>query len=762
MTATLDGACRSLPASDRTADNQRRERRARFGWPLATCLLVALLAQLPPLVGAADFYYVGDSSAQYLPTFYHLGQRLLDGHWPLLFDPGMWIGGNIAGAAVYGTWNPLNNLNFLLVAGLSDLTLAALLVKTELLTLLALGVYLVCREYGAARWAASVLGVALPFSGFVLYYQAATWVNGLIGLVWVPLVWWSARRMAYGRCNAVWVFGLGALSVTAGHPYGVLGTAVVLISLVIEQAVRPRHAGWRPVRQLLVVGTAIAALLPLVYLPLLGIADLGSRADAEILNNGHMAPGLGDVLNLSTPTFLPFFWGFGPEYQTVPTTYFAWFVVPVAAWLNWRHLLQRGRQLVGVYIVIGFFAVLALGPAALWMFRWPARFLPYAFLGLAVLTAVLLSQGFRTDRATRRAGITTGLIVAGAYLAWSDQPDLLGAHLLGAALVGTLVAAAVTVWRRRAGRGALVAAVLQTGTAAVLVLQLALFPVNENAPAYNFPSSVAALRTNPTGSYEGTVFQVAQLGEVSNMAPQGAWEHLLFGNLYQVAGVESVNAYAVMGFKRFEDKLCMDFRGGTCAKAYAELFEPVGGNGPRLADAMKLETIVVQRALIANPQVYPGWKIAERNSTVTVLERTTPVPWPGGRVSAADPDIRVISNSTIDERTERLRFRHTGSGTGRIWFSRLAWPGYTATVDGQQLTVRSGPAGLLLVEIPPDIEGGTMVVRWTPPGYHCGLAALALGALTALSLGALQLRRRVRAPLNPGSGARPNLPQSLR
>jgi hypothetical protein len=108
------------------------------------------MAQLPTIHNAL-FYVADDSAAQFIPTWYHLGELLRSGRFPLL-EPSMWAGGNIAAEALFGIWNPVLLGNMALVSTIPDPLVAADLVKTEFLTILALGVYGVAREYHVGRW----------------------------------------------------------------------------------------------------------------------------------------------------------------------------------------------------------------------------------------------------------------------------------------------------------------------------------------------------------------------------------------------------------------------------------------------------------------------------------------------------------------------------------------------------------------------------------------------------------------------------------
>lgn len=671
-------------------------------------MAVALLAQLPFLRNRL-FYAWDDSAAQFLPTWHYLGERLAAGDWPHPLSVDNWMGGNFAAEALFGQWNPVNLVNYLLVSRFDDLALAALLVKTEFLVLLALGVYSLCREYDAGRGPAAAIAVALPFAGFTLYYDSASWVAGLMAFTWIPFTWRAARRAARGVGSPFWAFLFGALAVTTGNPYGLLGVCVVLMALLIESWVtRDRIALVR----LVVVGGLIALVVPLVYLPLLGASGVGERAGQGFASDGLLMPALSDFLNPSMPSHLPMIKTFAnPQRLSVPGMYFAWFIVPLLPWLDWGVLRRKWRELLAVLVVLATYLLLAIGPSNMWMFRFPLRHVEVVYLAVGVLFAVLLTAGLRTDRVKARVLATAGVIAFSAYLSFAAGPWEWRRHVVSVALLAVGTALAVRLARRRE-----LSVVLVAGVAVALALQTTWFPKNLDVAEHTFPRSVAELRAQH--DHEGTTFPVGTV---------------VVGNNNLLLGSPTIGSYTGMGYRSFRKATCLTYLGTTCPESFGKLFAPTELAGRPLADLIRVETVVVGRAQVDNPAVPSGWHITERNDQVTVLRRDQPLPWPDGRVSWTD--VRVTADSSTD-RHEVVRF--TGSGT--LAFARLNWPGYRAAVDGKPVDVREGPAGLLLVDVR---DGGELTLTWRPPGYLPGLAAALLGLLGALGLSAyLAVRRR--------------------
>lgn len=724
-----------------------RGRRRLPEW-LATVLVgstAGALAAVPQWRGEF-FYYVGDQHEQFAPMWHLFGRQLRAGQWPTV-DPAGWMGGNNAAEAMTGMWNPVNVLDYLLVSTFDNLSIAAFVVMAQFLALLAMGVFLLVRGYGAARWPAAAVATAVPFAGFTLWYEASGWPAGLMAFTWVTHYWWAAHRLARGRRGPLAAFAFGFLAITTGNPYGALGLAVVTVALGVELVLRRQ---WARLAHLAVVGACAGTVALLVFLPLLGTNPVSARQElGGIANDTFLVPDLGDLVAASSPTYLPSMtvWDGGPLEQ-VPSTYLAWFVVPLLPWLRWDRLRRRARSLASVFVVAGWYLLATLAPSNVWLFRWPVRLVEYLWVPVLVLLAVVLTAGLATDAVRRRATLSGATVAVGYYLAWAVRPTGMGdVHLAGLLLVGALTALAVLAARRR-GLPALTA-VLVLGTACVLAFQTSVLPPRtEGSPPPDWPAYDLPAVAEGMAGYDGTVLQVASLaGATSQTARDG---EIVFGNLARAAGasagVSTVTSYSGIGFREFAAELCLDYRGATCPEAFDRIWQPAGpGYDVPLVDAMEISTLVVQRSLrpdVAALEPPPGWRMAAETPVRIVWVRIEPRD-EDERVSWASPGVDVLADSSSAQHEE---VRYSADAPGRILFARLAWPGYTATVDGRPAEVVDGPAGLLAVDVPAGDH--TLRLAYTTPGLRAGAVAAGAAALVvAVQAGVwwvLRWRRRRR------------------
>lgn len=722
------------------------------GTAALVAVVVAVLTQIPLLTNKF-FYLWDDSAAEFLPVWHRIGTDLLAGHWnPLV--PGMWNGGNFAAEALFGIWNPVELLDSVFTALTGDLLIAAIVIKTQFLVLLTLGIYAVCREYGSNRAAAAVVAVALPFSGFTLYFDAASWIAGLMGFAWTAHFWWSARRYMRGRLNPAVPIVFGLMIVTTGNPYGLLGMVVVAAALAVESlTARDRHA----IRRLAGVSAVAVAAAAMVFLPLILSAAVTTRSPGTgIMNTGFLVPGVGDLLNLSAPAYLPHSVSWHMAFWSVPATYLAWFIAPLAPWLDWRRVLRHPRALIGVGLIAIVYLAMTVGPSQIWLFRWPLRVIEYAYLGLCVVLALALTAAPRTDLPRRRTAATAGIIVVGGYLSWSAQPGRLHTVIAATVLVGAL--SWLMVRRVRAGRP--LSRLLIGGTVVVLGFQAWAFPANQNVTDWHPQHDVASMKQHFGTLYQGNTLMVGDpLTEADRLGRRSVWHDLPGGSLLQVAGVTSLNNYTGVSYRAYMRHLCMSYYGGTCQSLYARLWRKDTDSPAELADLLRLQTVVVQTRQhvmdALNPPVVPGkkpakplglpagWSMRKLDDHTLVLNRLKTLPWPDGRVSYTAQGVHITADDVASDGVGETA-HYTGSGEVRI--ATLLWPGWRATVDGHDVRLQGTDVGIIKVLLPPARQGGsTLKLSFRPPGYRIGQAMALLGLGLAGVIIALWYRGKRRA-----------------
>ncbi|GAB3804798.1 hypothetical protein GCM10028798_25720 [Humibacter antri] len=721
--------------------------RARLRWmPGASMVVIVSIGFLLPLLRNHTFYYWDDTVGAAVGVWQRIGSDVLSGQLPFL-ELGMWRGGNFLAEAATGMWNPVMLGLMVVTHPIDNLAVAIGIAKWCLFVIEALGIYVLAREYGARRWWAALAGASVTIAGWELFVDGTAWINATAGEAFLPWAWWAMRR-AYRSgfrpgATAIAIV-CGYVLVSTGNPYSVVALAVVGGAVAVEAALA-RH--WRDIWWILGIGAVVALLCVIVYVTFALTSQVGFRADSGIYNDESLSPNLSNLLGLSMPVYKPWIMMFGRP-MTMPGVYLAWFFLPLLPWLRWRASREEWRPLVGILAFAGFFLLFILGPSQLGMFRWPGRLLPFAYLAMMVFFVVLLGRGLHRDRVGLRVTLTVVAVSAGAWMAFSDLPQLW--KWIGICALATFGLLAVAwFWAKTPTR---LYTVLSVGTLLFLGAQVMVTPANGNVTNYDFTQSRSEIQSRVQGRYQGMTVFVTQFGGPGiKPGPNGVWRDFLPGDMPAVAGVESPNAYSGIGFTKLDQALCMQYNGMTCPNAWNALFAKARGFDVTLADQLRAETVVVQRGFVRNLHAPSGWSLAEKTASAYVFKRDAPVPFGEGRVSYVGDGVDVTRDSMQGQWGESVEFRAGSGGDRRIVFARLAWPGYSAQIAGHPVEVRTTAAGLAYVEVPANISSGTLSLTWTPPGLLIGVAAATLGVALWVLLAVLGRRRR-RADRNRKNG----------
>ncbi|BDT92628.1 hypothetical protein IFM12275_26040 [Nocardia sputorum] len=704
------------------------------------------------LLANVRHFYTDDTESQYAPLWVMLGRYLREGRLPALV-PEHWMAGNYT-IEEAGLLNPPQLLIDLIAPSVDNLALYATVVKLIFAIVLALGVYRICLAYGAkAPWAA-VAGAAIPFTGWLLFFDEASWMTAFTGTAWLAHAWASGVRYARGRSGPIptFVFLYLAISVQYIFPAveaGLMVGAVVIGELVYQKA-------WRPALRLLTVAACAALAGLATYLPSMLSAKVTWRGTAQINNDQFLTVPWSESLNASLPSTLPAFSSWWGYVQPMPVVYIAWFLVPALAFVDWRKALGSARE----FVAPALFAVMALmwtaGPGAVGPLRWPARVLPMVALGLLVLVCVLLGR-FATVQDWRRRGVAAAVLIGLLWArSFSAAPHEVIWHVVAA--LGVAALGAVAVWLGRSRGAAAACALIVVSVFPIAYLQV--WAAQPTPMGWNLPENRSEMKA-AFPDFPGTTLQLADrmLIPPAERNLSGAYGSLVFGNYAKDLELTYVSGYTPNGHYWFGETLCMRWDTSVCPDAYRRAFATEPTTGRTIVDLMKVDRVVLQRALYPDARDRPapsGWRWVDypgHEKYISVLERVD------GLISARDGRIAAtqgVTATSVAESDTTSRVRVNSPEGGRVVFARLGWPGYRVTIDGRAIPSTLVAKTFVAVDIPAG-SSGELVLSWQPPGWRIGVAAALAGLLGvgALEWAYLRGRRRLDGSAEPSDAPSP-------
>ncbi|MGK8524759.1 hypothetical protein ACRS6B_25875 [Nocardia asteroides] len=676
------------------------------------------------LFANARHFYTDDTESQYAPLWVMLGRYLREGRFPTLI-PEHWMAGNYT-IEEAGLLNPPQLLIDLIAPSVDNLALYATVVKLIFAIILALGVYRICSAYGAkAPWAA-VAGVAMPFTGWLLFFDSASWMTAFTGTAWLAHAWASGVRYARGRSGPIPLFVFLYLAISVQYIFPAVEAGLMVSAVAIGELVRQK--AWRPSLRLLTVAACAALAGSATYLPSMLSAKVTWRGTAQINNDQFLTVPWSESLNASLPSSLPAFSSWWGYVQPMPVVYVAWFLIPALAFVDWQAAFASARD----FVAPALFTVMALmwtaGPGAIGPLRWPARVLPMVALGLLVLVCVLLGR-FASFQDSRRRGIAAAVLIGLLWArSFSAAPHEVVAHVVAA--LGVAALGAIAVWLGRTRGTAAVCALIVVSVSPIAYTQVAI--AQPTPMGWNLPEKRSEMKA-AFPDFAGTTLQLADrmLIPPAERNLSSAYGSLVFGNYAKDLELTYVSGYTPNGHYWFGETLCMRWDTSVCPDAYRRAFATEPTTGRPVVDLMKVDRVVLHRALYPDARDQPapaGWTWVDypgHEKYIAVLERADgPVSARDGRIAAA----LGVTATSITESDTTSRVRVSSPDGGRVVFARLGWPGYRATLDGREVPTTLVAKTFVAVDLPAG-SSGELVLSWQPPGWQIGVAAVLLGLL---------------------------------
>ena len=401
----------------------------------AALLALLLVAWAPDAVTGAGVFFTHDLRHHHLPWRAWAAGEWTAGRLPL-WAPGAGLGFPLMADGQTGALYPPNMLLFALLPAGWALSMALL----GHLWWAGLGAFALARARGLRGEAAALCGVAFALSGFLV--TKSLYLGFQNAAAWLPWVLWATSRRRWGAAG-----GASAMMLLAGHPQAAAFGLLLAGAFAVRERAWPFFAAAG--LALLVASPQLVATLELARFSLRdggldpGLATAGSLPPQELLN-GVLPTLFGaerpiDVIQTyyHRGPVLPDrgYWGAGENFWEM-SFYLGIPVVFLAVWGLRRAPFWAGVAAVSALLMLG-------GHTPLWPalrhipgldgFRFPVRFGLLLTLAVDVLAAAGLHQLLTGDEAGRRRAGRGAL----------------------AAAVGVMVGAGVVGGALSAGEGAL-------------------------------------------------------------------------------------------------------------------------------------------------------------------------------------------------------------------------------------------------------------------------------------------------------------------
>lgn len=682
-----------------------------------------VVGTLIPVAINHTYYYVDDTQSGAFGQWWKIGDRLLSWDWSLV-NPTVWQSGNYLAEGAWGIFSPV-----LWIVGVgshlvSNAVVYVTIVKVGFFVVAALGTWLLQRTFKASAALASVGAVAVVLTGFSLYVDGPSWVNGLMAWALWPLAWALTRRAVLEGKSPL-LAGLASVGVVGiGYVHATLMLAVTLIATIIEAYLRRSRGAVTRAWALAVLAGLFAIV---VHLPSLLIAPVTGRT-AGIGNTGLLTVNLSGLAASAVPAGSPEINFFGALFPGVPLLYIAWFL-PFAAFIAWRRFIPFLRTQTSLIVVFAIaLAAIVLLPSDFGPLRFPVRLMPYLSVGAIVIVIVGLSVARAPVISPARYRMSAILMLGAALVALGTSPHY------WKVIVAVTVVAMVATWlsyrllSRRlphwlgGGVPLIRDPLAATSLVAVVVIVISVILVipqhvaHPRSPLrdYGVPSVVSDLQ-RPLSHAVGDVIVVGAMDD--GVSHPDVWRETLVGNLFYLTKASVQNAYSSVYYPGYQNNVCMEYNGFTCGQLYTRLFQEQPKTHLDLATLMGVSTVQVIKAQVPKAiwaHVPNGWQIVSDTSATRVLERKHPIAGAGGVAwSSGGTEVTQLREDAMG-----LAFRvdQVPAGGGTVALSRIDWPGYSVTNANIDKTPVDG--FLMNLHIDASAQGKVVTVAYRSPGWQ--------------------------------------------
>lgn len=706
------------------------------------------------------FFYWDDVQHTFAPVFYTIGNALREGNWPsttLL----LWQGGFLSGEGIYQLFNPVSLAIFALLPGIEDISLGMALHSGVWLAIAGMGVHVLAARLGAkANWA-TIAGFSYATSPFLVYWLAASWVNGLVAFAALP---WVLVFLATPRPAAVHLLALAFWTYIVGVSGWIHGMLAVALFGGARLLLRDDNLATRD-RIAMACALASGALLASPQLLTTVAAVQGGVRPSNLSNLGRGVANLQGIVTSFWPAYAqPVSWFSGIRWSP-PLYYAAWILLPACLLLagRWRPFIREFRWL----LVPALLLILAtLGPEQLGTTRWPIRFLPAAWAAVIPLAATVISR-YRTEGTRSQWRLVGIVLLLAGILTWQQHPDRELTLVVLACLIGFMTVLVLSPGRVMSlARQDLVCI---AGTLAVAAWMAGEYPINTvfddyHAPAkvgeippigVHWPNSVVQIyrRVNGTAVARNRLQGHEDAPEVLSDTPYSAVESrwVPSGNIPLWRKERLVNGYTPIEMLSLKTLVCgQSIFGWTCDGPGPALLSTERRTQTSYADLMRIEAFVVSSRMKSSLDFFReqhDWRPESLSEYATVFRRArTSVPLQG-TVSYLPGNVELTGVPVLKDDHETITLlRPQGFAGGLIAFARPYYPGYVAAIDDVAVPVERLGGVVIAVQLPPGPGPVTVEVRHRLLMPALWRACVLLGA--GLLAAGLLLTRRPR----PGSG----------
>lgn len=691
-------------------------------------IIISFFIILVCQISYKEFFFIDDAKNAFLGMVTEMGRQLHNGEIPIITTKTM-LGGNFLVDIVFAPFCPQIFITALVTSFTESYYLPCLVFAFMNIFISIISGYYIGAYFTDKQSLRYLTGFLCATNPVFLFVYCASWWNLADAQSWFLASMAALLHFQRTSSASCWMLSIGSASilVASGGTQPIIAYLIFWAILVIFDFIQ--YKSYRKALLFILQGICTFLIVFPILSEYIAVASMLARPSGFNNWGNFLSPSLGQMLFTMNPLYGDFMHWFG-GYRYIPVQLAYTTIAILPAIFFYKNINIKNINLLFISVLTVMYFICTQLPQQFGAIRWSFRFLPFFSL-CVILIFILLTNDVRIQKNKKSTILYILSIFLFCLLSLFKIENFQYNNIFFACcfVLMLLIAPAILFY------------IKNTNTVIFILSICGFFLVmaTGRSLAHNFlinPHIIYEKNNNDQYLYNdsGYILSLAGSEPRDTVANYACTDFLRMG-------YRAINGYSPVGMNNFIKIFPYSTAHGIFEiKTLDNILEKEHTYSKYLYDLFNISTIITYNNIkdnYKNMLFNSGFinKSEYKNKNVYYTNKKI-----DGTVSFSSPGLTVKNVNKLAEKKERLDITENVSG-GTIVFSRIAWPGYTACLNGKSLPLRSIAGVLLSLEVPAG-ETGTVELSYWPSTWRIALPLATLGLLFAFTVCFYLLGRR--------------------
>lgn len=691
-------------------------------------IIISFFIILVCQISYKEFFFIDDAKNAFLGMVTEMGRQLHNGEIPIITTKTM-LGGNFLVDIVFAPFCPQIFITALVTSFTESYYLPCLVFAFMNIFISIISGYYIGAYFTDKQSLRYLTGFLCATNPVFLFVYCASWWNLADAQSWFLASMAALLHFQRTSSASCWMLSIGSASilVASGGTQPIIAYLIFWAILVIFDFIQ--YKSYRKALLFILQGICTFLIVLPIFSEYIAVASMLARPSGFNNWGNFLSPSLGQMLFTMNPLYGDFMHWFG-GYRYIPVQLAYTTIAILPAIFFYKNINIKNKNLLFISVLTVMYFICTQLPQQFGAIRYSFRFLPFFSLCLVIVFIILSDNAqIHKNKKITILYISTLFLFCLLSLFKIENLQYDNIFIVCCFMLILLFAPAMLFYFKN------------TNTAIFILSILGFFLIMAagRSLAYNFLSNSKIIyEKNKNNEYlyndSGYILSLAGSEPRDTVANYACTDFLR-------VGYRAINGYSPVGMNDFIKIFPYPTPHGAFElKTLDNIMQKEEKTSKYLYDLFNISTIVTYNNINDNYKKMlfdSGFinKSAYKNKYIYYTNKKI-----YGTVSFNSPGLTVKNVNKISEKKERFDITENASG-GTIVFSRISWPGYTASLNGKFLPLRSIAGVLLSLEVPADATGTVELSYW-PSTWRIALPLATIGLLFAFTIYVYLLRRR--------------------